>query len=226
MDPAVLETYELERKPIAETNAAQSHHNASKMIEVAIQLDVNGDKKVTMDDLEAVLGDASRQQAVQAAIDAQAAHFNMAGLDLGVCYTGAGVIEDGAPPLAENPVSTYLPSTTPGTRLPHAPLQRDGAAISTLDLLPYDRFLVWTQREDAELDAAVEKLAGRGVPVSVQQVSAAAGISAADDAFSALFPEDEVLLVRPDGHIAARLPADQAASGIAAALARLWSASA
>ncbi len=222
MNPAIFETYELERKPIAETNAEQSFHNASKMIDVAIQLDVNGDKKVTMDDLEAVLADEARQQAVQAAVDAQAAHFNMAGLDLGVCYSSAAVIEDGAPPLPENPVSTYLPSTTPGARLPHAPLVRDGAGISTLDLVPYDRFLVWTQRADGSLDGAVAEAVDRGIPVSVQTLTEEAGITAADDSFAALFPQDEVLVVRPDGHIAARLAADQAPAGVTAALDQLW----
>ena len=192
MDPAVFDTYESERKPVAETNAAQSHHNASKMIEVAIQLDVNGDRKVTMDDLEAVLADETKRQAVQAAIDAQAAHFNMAGLDLGVCYSGAGVIEDGPLPQSENPVSIYLPSTTPGARLPHAPVQRNGESISTLDLLPYDRFLVWTQSEgDDGLDVVVTEMIGRGVPVSLQRLTEGAGISAADDSFAALFPADE-----------------------------------
>ena len=223
MNPAIFHTYESERKPVAETNAAQSHHNASKMIEVAIALDVNGDKKVTMDDLEAVLADETKQQAVQAAVDAQAAHFNMAGLDLGVCYSGAAVIEDGEPPLSENPVSTYLPSTTPGARMPHAPLVRDGAGISTLDLLPYDQFLVWTQGENDGLDAAVAELERSGIPVRVQRVTAEAGIKPADDSFAALFPADQVLIIRPDGHIAARLPEDQAAASLAGVLGRLWS---
>ena len=223
MSPAIFDTYESERKPIAETNAAQSHHTASKMTEVAIQLDVNGDRKVTMDDLEAVLADERKQQAVQAAIDAQAEHFNMAGLDLGVCYTGAGVVEDGPPPQSENPVSIYLPSTTPGARLPHAPLERNGESISTLDLLPYDRFLVWTRSEaDDGLDAAVAELVGRGIPVRLQRLTERAGISANSESFAALFPTDEVLLIRPDGHIAARLPAEQAATELTGVLDRLW----
>ena len=224
MDPAIFDTYELERKPVAETNAAQSFHNATRMIEVAVQLDVNGDRKVTKDDLEAVLDDPSRQQAVQAAIDAQAAHFNMAGLDLGVCYTGAGVIEAGPPPKSENPVSIYLPSTTPGARLPHAPLEKDGSVISTLDLLPYDCYLVWAQSDSDELAAAVAELAAEGTPVRLQRISSSEGITPADDAFTNLFPDDEVLVVRPDGHIAALLPADQAVTAIGDVLRRLWAA--
>ncbi len=227
MSPAIFETYEPERKPIAETNSEQSFHNARKMLEVVVQLDVNGDGKVTAEDLEAVLADESRQKAVQAAVDAQAAHFNMAGLDLGVCYTGPGVIEDGVPPPADNLVSTYLPSTTPGVRLPHAPLERAGSAISTLDLIPYDRYLIWTQGEaDDGLDAVAADLVGKGIPVAVHRLSEDAGIQPTDDSFAALFPADEVLVVRPDGHIAARLQADQAAEGVTSAISQLWAAGA
>ena len=223
MDPAVLDTYEAERKPIAETNAEQSFNNASKMIEVAIALDVNGDRKITMDDLDAAMGDPSRRQAVQTAVDAQAAHFNMAGLDLGVCYTGAQVIGDGAPPVPENPVSTYTPSTTPGTRLPHAPVEQNGRAISTLDLLPYDRYLIWTQNDEADgLDEAVAELTDRGIPVSVQRLTERCGIHPVDDSFAALFPGDEVLVLRPDGHIAARLTTGTGAEAVKAAVTRLW----
>lgn len=226
MDAGIFDTYEPERKPIAETNSEQSFHNATKMLEVAVQLDVNGDGRVTADDLDAVLTEHGRQAAVQQAVDAQAAHFNMAGLDLGVCYTGRGVIEDGAPPASENPVSIYLPSTTPGARLPHAPLVRDGSPISTLDLVPYDEFLVWTQGEDDDgLDAAVADLDSQGIPVILQRLSERSGIQPADDSFAALFPKDEVLVLRPDGHIAARVPADEAAKGVARAISQLWSAS-
>ena len=224
MDAGIFDTYEPERKPVAQTNSEQSFHNARKMMEVAVQLDANGDGKITADDLTAVLADDSRQAAVQQAIDAQAAHFNMAGLDLGVCYSGRGVIEDGAPPVSENPVSVYLPSTTPGARLPHAPLERDGAPISTLDLVPYDRFLVWTQSDaDDGLNAVVAELTQQGVPVSLQRLSEQAGIQPVDDSFAALFPSNEVLVLRPDGHIAARVPANQAAEGVARAIGQLWS---
>lgn len=222
MDPAIFATYQPERKPIAEANAEQSFHNNAKMLEVAIALDVDGDRRITADDLAAVLADESRQQAVQAAIDAQAAHFNMAGLDLGVCYSGPGVIEDGAPPLADNPVSTYLPSTTPGVRLPHAPLEKEGAPISTLDLLPYDRFLVWTRVAGGGFAEAVSQLAADGVPISLQTLSERDQIQAADDAFANLFAEDEVLVVRPDGHIAARLNASAGPGAVTAAVTRLW----
>ena len=49
------------------------------------------------------------------------------GLALGVSYDSAAVIPDGTPPpQAANPVTDYLPAARPGSRAPHAWLQRDG----------------------------------------------------------------------------------------------------
>ncbi len=190
-----------------------------RMMEVASLLDVDGDQRITLADLDAVLADADRLAAVQTAVDAQAAHFNMSGLDLGVCYTGAGVIDDGPPPASEDPVSKYVPSTTPGARLPHAMLLRDGAPLSTLDLVALDRFLVFAHHDAPDtLDAAVEELAERGVPLSMHRVGPAADTVPADDGFAALFPREDVLLVRPDGHIAARFESGHAAAKLAYAL--------
>lgn len=218
-DPVLLDTFEPERKPVAETNSEQSLTNAVRMREVAFLLDVDGDRRISLSDLDAVLADADRLAAVQRAVDAQAAHFNMSGLDLGVCYTGAGVIDDGPPPASEDPVSTYVPSTTPGARLPHATLLRDGARLSTLDLAVPDRFLVLAHDDSPDtLDAAVEELAERGAPLGMQRVGPATNMVPADDTFAALFPAEEVLLVRPDGHIAARLEAGRAAEELAGAM--------
>ncbi|MYE84460.1 MAG: hypothetical protein F4X36_21955 [Gammaproteobacteria bacterium] len=218
-DPRLLDTFEPERKPVAEVNSEQSVTNAMRMMEVAFLLDVDGDQRITLADLDAVLADANRLAAVQTAVDAQAAHFNMSGLDLGVCYTGAGVIDDGPPPASEDPVSKYVPSTTPGARLPHAMLLRDGAPLSTLDLVALDRFLVFAHHDAPDtLEAAIEELAERGAPLGMRRVGPGADIVPADDRFAALFPTEEVLLVRPDGHIAARFESGRATAELARAL--------
>lgn len=218
-DPGLLDTFEPERKPVAEANSEQSLTNALRMTEVAFLLDVDGDRRITLPDLDAVLADTDRLAAVQRAVDAQAAHFNMSGLDLGVCYTGAGVIDDGPPPASDDPVSKYVPSTTPGARLPHAMLLRDGAPLSTLDLVACDRFLLLA-RDDAPgaLEVAVEEVAARGVPLGMLRVGSGADTVPADDRFDALFPKGKVLLVRPDGHIAARFESGRAAGELAGAM--------
>jgi 2,4-dichlorophenol 6-monooxygenase len=204
LDAALLDSYETERKPVAEINSAQSLGNATKMREVALQLDADGDGRVTSSDLDAVLADPGRQAAVQAAVDAQAAHFNMSGLDLGFCYQSRAILADGPPPASEDPVSCYIPSTTPGARLPHALLHREGRKISTLDLVPYDAMLVLVP-PGVELEGLAASSEGDGLPVRIVEVGKGADIVPADEQFADLFSDAEILIVRPDGHIGARL---------------------
>ncbi|MEM9564500.1 MAG: FAD-dependent monooxygenase [Actinomycetota bacterium] len=213
-DPALLDTYEPERKPVAETNSSQSLTNATKMFEVAARLDVDGDGTISAADLDAVLGDPERQARVQEAVDGQAAHFDMSGLDLGFCYPpGPLVLGDGDPPPSDDPVSIYVPSTTPGARLPHAALQRNGEWLSTLDLVRHDAFLVL-----AGSDGTSVEVGGSDVPVALAVVGSGSDLTPADDTYDELFPSDRTLIVRPDGHIAARLPADAPPSTVEAML--------
>lgn len=115
------------------------------------------------------------------------------------------------PPLRGDP---YAPSGAVGRRLPHVALTDDAAAESTLDLVQR-RWLVLIERPDPAWDAAAAALGPAAVPVvPVVAVTSGARREAAPGSFAArasLAP-GEGLLVRPDGHIAARLagPADLA----------------
>jgi len=221
-DDTLLETYEPERKPIAQTNSSQSLSNAMRMSEVAKLLDVSGDGRISRADLDAVFASIDRQADVQAAIDAQAPHFDMSGLDLGLCYSSKAVVSDGLPPQPTDPVSNYEPSTTPGARLPHAVLTRAGERISTLDLVVYDGLLVLAATDaDSQLDTAVAELVRDGYPMQLVRVGDGQPVVPADEQFAALFPIGQVLLVRPDGHISARLEASSAAAQLAATVRKL-----
>jgi len=211
IDPALLKTYETERKPVAETNSEQSLANSMKMFEVAHALDVDGDKRISMSDIDAVMADSERRTDVQNAIDRQAAHFNMSGLDLGFYYTSTAVRVDGTPPQSDNPVSHYLPSITPGARMPHAWLLSGEVRQSTLDLISYGNLLVMTTVPAIDIKQAVNQLKQAGYPIDLVHVGEGADIQPADDTFEGLFNR-KVLLVRPDGHIAACFDADSAAN--------------
>jgi len=215
-DPALLDSYGPERQPVAETNSAQSHANAVKMSEVTRLLDVDGDRCVTMQDLNQVLADEQRCTDVQAAIDRQSAHFNMSGLDLGFCYTSPLVRPDGEPPQSDDPVSHYLPSTTPGARMPHAWLQAGPDRVSTLDLLTYGRLLVMTPADaDVNVQAALDALTAAGYPIDFACIGDGGSHQPADSTYAELFG-DHVLLVRPDGHIAARFSTTTAGAELGA----------
>lgn len=110
---ALLDTYEAERRPVAQRCADVSLANAMKLLEVPVALADHGD--------------------VEAAVRAQETHFDMLGLQLGFRY--------GAPDagVADDAVRTFTPTAHVGDRLPHGWVERDGRRCSTLDLVPLDR---------------------------------------------------------------------------------------
>ncbi len=184
----LLDSYERERRPVAQANADASARNAAKMFEVLRALGPNGD------------GD---REAVRAAIANQAEHFDMRGLELGFQYDAGAIAADGSErPAVGNPIREFVPCGRPGARLPHAWTLRDGARVSTLDLVPPDRFALIAGPEGAawlEAGAAID---------SPRHVRLAIGreIADPDGAWSALLgiEKDGALLVRPDQHIAWR----------------------
>jgi 2-polyprenyl-6-methoxyphenol hydroxylase-like FAD-dependent oxidoreductase len=115
-DDTLLDTYDPERRPIAQRNAQASVENAFKMIEV----------------FEA-LGKPD-QEGLSQAISNQQTHFDMFGLQMGFRYELEGSTTPIAP-LGDDVIRNYTPSTEPGCRLPHGWLTRNDQRISSLDLI-------------------------------------------------------------------------------------------
>ena len=113
---SLLDTYEPERRPVAQRNAQASIENAFKMIEV----------------FEA-LGKPN-QEGLTDAINNQQTHFDMFGLQMGFRYELEGSTTPIAP-LGDDVIRNYTPSTEPGCRLPHGWLTRNDQRISSLDLI-------------------------------------------------------------------------------------------
>jgi 2-polyprenyl-6-methoxyphenol hydroxylase-like FAD-dependent oxidoreductase len=113
---SLLDTYEPERRPVAQRNAQASLENAFKMFEV----------------FEA-LGKPNQEGLVEA-INNQQTHFDMFGLQMGYRYELEGTTTPLAP-LSDDIIRNYTPSSEPGSRLPHGWLIRDGKRISSLDLI-------------------------------------------------------------------------------------------
>ena len=215
--------YEAERRPVAQTNCEQSAQNFRKLDQVTQAMNLSADLQASRRAISLVQRDDEQRAKVQAAIDDQAEHFNMSGLDLGVCYRGAAVIGDGEPPKPSNPVCQYLPSTTPGARLPHAPVVRGGAPCSTLDLAPYDAFCLLHAAGDADAAGAAKALANQGLPVQAAAIGPGGDAEPLDAAFDKTFDlARQPLLVRPDGHIGWRgAPNRRPQAELGAALSRI-----
>jgi len=209
-DPLLLDTYEGERRHVAERSTAVSLENAFRLIEVWMALEVTDDPVQSQVNIDRVLATADGRAAVEAAIAHQAEHFDQLGIQLGTAYVedGGAVVSDGTVhPQPENPVRTYVPSTVPGVRLPHLQATRHGIDVSTLDLCQPGIFTLLTESPTwaaaaAPLAALVEIcLIGRDVVFDLDLWHEISGLS----------PSGAVL-IRPDQHIAWRTQNDVKAS--------------
>jgi len=200
--PALLDSYERERRPVAQNNADQSLRNAMKLIELPQALGTI--KEPTTERMNATLADPAGRAAVEAAISNQAEHFDMLGLQLGYVYEEGALVPDGSPPpQLANPVREYVPSSRPGARVPHAWVRDDaGHRVSILDRIAPDGFTLLTSDPDEPWCDAARAI--DGAPITVVAV----GRDLSDDeghwAEVRGVEPDGALLVRPDQHVAWR----------------------
>ncbi len=197
----LLDSYETERRPVAQKNADNSLRNAMQLIEVAQALGL--DDENTTERMRATLDDPKHRVRVEAAIADQADHFDTIGLQLGFRYDAGAIVSDGTrPPDGVDPVRDFLPSGRPGGRMPHAWLVRDGKCISTLDLLALDSFTLITTSQNDTWAAAASEVSNaplRYVALDRVQLSDEARWTEESGIGS-----QGALLVRPDQHVAWR----------------------
>jgi 2-polyprenyl-6-methoxyphenol hydroxylase-like FAD-dependent oxidoreductase len=188
----LLDTYEIERKPVALDNvrAATANFNVFSALPSGPQ--------IADDSAE---GKAQRLRFVQAYQGTRHARspLHTENFRTGYCYEPSPIcVPDGT---QRPPIETreFIPVARPGTRAPHAWIA-DGR--STLDL--FGRGFVLLRLGDAPPPATglIDAAAERGVPLRV--------VDLADPQIAALY-ERRLVLVRPDGHVAWRddlVPAD------------------
>jgi len=182
---ALLDTYEVERRPVAQQNADVSLRNAMRLGEV----------------YQALASDVTAGDAVRAAIADQAEHFDMLGLQLGFTYESGAIARDcNETPVRASSVRGYMPSALPGARVPHAWVTRAGVHVSTLDLFAYDRFTLVAGPAGQRW---VEAAAG-AVPIDCVVIGR--DVADADGHWMKLLgiDADGAVLVRPDQHVAWR----------------------
>jgi 2,4-dichlorophenol 6-monooxygenase len=199
---ALLETYEKERRPVAQKNADQSLANAMRLFEVPQALGVTDRSAESSARMKSVLADENGRRRVTQAIENQAEHFDMLGLQLGFSYDEGALVDDGTvKPVADNPVRQVVPSSRPGARLPHGWVERDGLRISTLDLVQPDRFTVLTAS-----DGTAWEDASRELDVLIEIVRIGIDVVDPDGWWTSVagIGPGGVLVVRPDQHVAFR----------------------
>ncbi len=219
-DAALLDTYELERRGVAQVNCEQSLRNAMRLVEIDIVLGVPTlmavdpgaiarDEAVRVDygmdgDSEAAV---TKRRAVQQVIEAQAEHFDFGGLDLGLRYEAGAVVGDGTEPPPFD-VQTYTPAARPGSRLPHVWVEGAAGRVSTLDVATPGRFtLITGDHGDAWVAAARALVHEARLDLDVAVIGGAdADYLDSSGAWADVSGIDTsgAVLVRPDGHVAWR----------------------
>jgi putative polyketide hydroxylase len=132
---------------------------------------------------------------------------SMFSLLVGYQYRSAAVVSDQPPPANTDAVSLVEElGAQPGTRVPHAWVQRAGRRVSTLDLVG-PAFTLFTGSSGTAWATAAEAVSDTlHVPIRVHCISSDSEIRDIDGrwAHSTGLSPDEALLVRPDGFVAWR----------------------
>jgi putative polyketide hydroxylase len=190
--PALLSTYEAERRAVARYNVERSLEN-SRMVQTINAAAEGG----SFSPAEAVA--ASRR------------YGNFLGMELGFRYESAAIVPDGSEPdRVRDEVIDYVPSARPGKRAPHVWVERHGERCSTLDLFG-PQFTVVAGRDGRSwIEAAASSRAALGVPLAVY--ASDTDFTDASGRFEERYGIGDAgaVLVRPDGHVAfrSRSPAD------------------
>lgn len=183
---SLLDTYATERQPVAQNNANFSVENAVKMLDVFALAGVM-DEPGTQPPLEEIKADSERWAALQASIGEQQVHFDGLALHIGAHYGSS------EPP---DPFTTNLQPAEVGSRLPHVWIERDGHRASSHDLLSAQAFTLLSGSAEVQPPQST-------VPLNIVQWGH--HCHGSEDALNQLGLAQGALLVRPDGHIAARL---------------------
>jgi 2,4-dichlorophenol 6-monooxygenase len=221
--PALLETYETERRPVAQrrvdfaTFSFYNHLSVSGGFGMLPGASEEHNRGV----LERLFSDSAdgetRRAQLEEMIGTLRREFQHADLDLGYEYAdSAAVVPDGSEAPPRDPVGyEYVPVARPGHRLPHAWLERDGEAVHTHQLQLPGRFLLLAGDAGAAWVEAAEGIAAEtGVAIDAYVVGPDAALQDPDGRWAELRGHDPrgAVLVRPDGHVAFRSPAASAAA--------------
>ncbi|WP_154759569.1 FAD-dependent monooxygenase [Amycolatopsis pithecellobii] len=178
-DDALLDTYDAERRPVAEAVLEWSVSNYRRLM---VEAPVAAGSRTT---------DPQRWRRLIVDTDN---HTHCEGMSMGYVYRSDAVVDDGSP-LPAPDARHYWPTDRPGARFPHMWLDV-GETASTIDWFDTE-FVLVCGTEASAWSAAGEAYAGNGqIPLVVRTLP-----------FMALpvdIGTDGAVLVRPDGHVAWR----------------------
>lgn len=190
--PRLLQSYEIERRPVATFNVMEAARNLARMLKPREERPP-----------EAIFtpgpqGERARKAYGDWYTRMMAPEWFTIGVQLGYRYETSPIVVREEGPEPQHEVARYLQTARPGHRAPHIWI---GRGRSTLDL--FGRGFVLLRFLGAPPDASglVAAATARGLPLQVIDICH----SAAAEAY-----EKRLVLVRPDGHVAWRGDAEPA----------------
>ncbi len=216
--PALLDTYEAERRPVDQHNCQRSLENAVNHFATGAALGVTPDNspEQNLAALRRVWSrrpeDAEQRAAVLRAMRAQSMEFSELNVEYGYSYDSVAVVPDGTlPPPAVDEIRVYEPSTRPGAPLPHAWIDdEDGNRRPIKDLVEPGRFLLIAGENGEPWCEAARQLASDAeLPLDALRIGHLDG-DLYDPRCAWLrhrgIESDGAILVRPDRVVAWRAP--------------------
>jgi 2,4-dichlorophenol 6-monooxygenase len=214
--PALLETYEAERRPVDARNCQRSLENAVNHFSTGAALGISPESSPAenMERLRRVWShrpqDAEHRASALRGMRAQSMEFSELNVEYGYHYDSLAVVPDGTPaPEAIDDVRVYEPSTRPGAPLPHAWLDDEaGHRRAIKDLVAPGRFLLIAGEDGGPwIEAARELATEAGLPLDAIRIGHLDG-----DLYDPRcawvrqreIQSDGAILVRPDRFIAWR----------------------
>jgi hypothetical protein len=201
---ALLDTYEAERKPVAEQNSQVALANTRSLAATGAH-GMSGEELTV---IEMPVEGREVRERIGAAVSEQRSHLRSEGQQFGMIYRSTAVVPDGSAPV-ESTVSEYRETASPGARAPHVWLRRQsGERLSTLDLYD-DGFVLLTGSRGDDWLAAASSLAQRnGFKLTGYRIGAGSEIVADGRSWTETYgvSEEGAVVVRPDGHVSARFP--------------------
>ena len=234
-DPALLATYEAERRPVDQRNCQRSLESGLNHFETAALIGVGPENSA--EENMALLRrlsserpeDAQLRADVMRKLRAQSMEFSELNVEYGYSYESAAVVADGSPaPVNVDDIRVYEPSTRPGAPLPHAWVDdEEGVRRPIKDLVAPGRFLLIAGEDgEAWCEAARELAEQAGVPLDAVRIGHLAG-----DFFDPRcgwlrhreISSDGAVLVRPDRFVGWRqaTAAEDPHAALAAVLAQI-----
>jgi 2,4-dichlorophenol 6-monooxygenase len=233
--PALLNTYQDERRPVDERNTQRSLENALNHFEIGALLGVEpgNTPEQNMASLRRMSSgrpeDAGHRSAALRAMRAQSMEFSELNVEYGYCYSSSAVVPDGsAAPSTADDIRVYQPGTRPGAPLPHAWIDdQDGVRRPIKDLVAPGRFLLVAGEDGGPWCQAARELARQtGLPLDAVRIGHLDG-DFFDPRCSWLrhreISADGAILVRPDRFVAWRklTASDNPRGELAGALGRI-----